>query len=234
MLIYLIDGDIMNLYDKNGNKIKLNMIENSWETEHSKIYKLIDNSCIKTFKDINHNYDEEAFKILMEIDSPNFYHIYKLFYNIKKTKFKGYQAEYYKQEQTDILTLPTYYTLDNLYNLKDLFKKLTEKHILVSDTHEDNVILQKSRIIIIDADLYTLSKLYDKEGLERRNLNALTYLFKALYYQALWEHHSTIDNYLYIEIINKLFNMKRNQDIEETYKKLAKYKYPIDFLRKNI
>ena len=54
----------------------------------------------------------------------------------------------YKNEEIDILTEDTTYTINNLYNLLLTVRTLTENNILISDTHTENVILDREKITI--------------------------------------------------------------------------------------
>lgn len=220
----------MKIYNEYGDKVQIANIDKTWTTLHANFSKTIDNKCQKLLKHNISDYNDEVFKILKNIGSDNIYKIYQLFYNKKRTKFLGYETEYYSKDIEDILTQETYYTLNNLYNMYNLFSKLTENSIVANDTHQDNVILQKNNMILIDADYYFKSNL-SKEKIELMNLKALAYIFKSLYNQTITDYHPNLlpssDN------ISNLFNIKSKNDLDKICKKLSKHKYPLDYLSKS-
>lgn len=199
---------------------------------HGNVYKVSDNTCLKVYKTID-EIDLETLSLLKYLKLKNYYQIYDFYYD-KEGTFKAHTMEYYPSEEIDILTEDTLYTLDNLFNLLSSVNILNQNHVFISDSHSENVILNKDGITIIDADLYRLNSFFKQLSLEMHNLNALKYLFESLYIDALKKYHPEYYNKLSVAIIKDTFKLYGTLAATDTYKMLSQYKYPIDYLKKRI
>ena len=227
----------MRLYKEDGHSflfIEENVIG---EGAFGKIYKL-DDICYKIFieslpkyKD-NSEFSVEVFNILKKLNLKNFYQLYEVFYNKTLTSILGYSSKYYKNENIDIITMPTDYTLNNLYNMYDSIKKISELGILMVDSHDGNVIMNSKEITIIDTDLYyKVDTPFYHTHLLYSNIKSLLSLYKTLYYSSIDEHHDE-DFSKYTKNVESIFNPYEKDAIDVACKKLIKYKYPIDYLRR--
>lgn len=201
---------------------------------YGKVYKISPDICLKIFKYNEENFKPEVFKILKELSLPNFYELHDFFTISPSSSFiKAYTAKYYLKEEIDILTTKTDYTLNSLYSLYNAFVTLTLHNIWTKDTHSDNIIYQKDKIIIIDTDMYSINRFHSPSHLMYLNMKALSFLFSSLYFEALEKnYYSPINMDLYRGIIYDLFTIRTIEDVDRTCTKLAEYQYPIDYIRK--
>ncbi len=213
-----------NFYDENGEKNINYTVDKSINGGNcGRIFKLDENTLLKYF--IRGEYDEAAFKTIMNMNLDNFYKIYKLLYN-SEGKFVGYTMKSYKDENIDILTMPTDYTLDNLIKLSNSVKRLSDNNILINDMREGNSVMDSNNITIIDIDLYKKVNNIDIYDLSNLNKKYLFHLFAGLYFKSLCTYHDAFksDNL----VIDSLFNGEN--DTSDICKRLVKYKYPIDYI----
>lgn len=214
------------LFDLN----KKNIIDGGDTGLYGNIYSIGEDKCLKRLKHLG-DIDHIIISWIRDLKLKNFYEIYDILFD-KKGNFNGYIMKYYKKEEIDILSMPTSYTLNNMYNIYKSILKLTEEHIHVSDMHEGNVILDSSNVTVIDVDLYHFSSfmLYDK--LLEFNVNAVRSLFKRIYFKDIFEYYG--DNcYEYSLIIDDLYSkINSKAGLEVFFSKLDKYKYPIDYIKK--
>lgn len=226
----------MFLYNESGKKVRyiINKDNTIGQGLYGSVHRLSANECIKIYKRKNIlEIEPEVLKAIRDLCLNNFYEIYSLLYT-KEGSFKGYTMKYYDDYDIDILTTTTEYTLDNLYSLRDSIQKMTENNIYIHDMHTGNIILGDSEITVIDADLYTFNRFYDGNVLRIKNLTVLNNLFVEIYMDAIKKYHNEYFNYDTSEIIRQLFNSFSEQTTYKMSKRLIKYKYPIEYLRKNI
>lgn len=222
----------MQLYDKDGNVIKFSTDRKIEEGKiYSNIYKVSEEECIKIFKNTSDELTLEILSLIRDLNLPSFYSIHDFYFD-RNRDFKAYTMEYYKKDNIDILTMPTDYTLSNLYAIYNDIERLTDENVVVSDLHSGNVILNRDGITVIDADLYYQLFNAERYKLERKNLLALIYLFKDLYFGALDTFHNGSDTSIYFDSIRNLFDSYDADSIHRVYKKLSRYKYPIDYISK--
>jgi hypothetical protein len=220
----------MILYDKNQNKEVINIISRINSGQHGIVYRTSKTECIKVYND-HYSINIEVLELIKELKLKNFYDILKLYY-ARSGIFKAIKMKYYHEEDIDILTMPTEYTLDSLYALQKSAEILTQNNIQIEDTHTGNIILTNEGIIVIDVDLYSFNKFRTLNELQNRNIGKIGYVFKELFAESFFDNHSDIKNINTIEVICELFSYITPQSIEKTYKKLVKYKYPIDYILK--
>ena len=212
------------LYTEDGDIFIYNLKERIGSGGDGKIYLLNNDNCLKIFRSPHFEYARNIIDIISNLNMDGIYRIYNLLYNNKR-EFIGYEMKYYQKEDIDILTMPIDYTIDNLiklYNLADIFGKY---NIVMHDLLCINIILNSDGITVIDADGYY----FDKYGTKSHNKSNVNSLFRDLYKKSLEYNHNIISRDL-TDNINDLF---AGGNVERTYKKLIKYKYPIDYLRKN-
>lgn len=206
------------------------------EGTYGKIYLTSDNKCLKVFKESisrkdKDYFDEDVFNIIRQLKLKNFYKLYDLYYNKTLTKILGYLSEYYQKEDIDILTMPVDYTLNNLCNLYDSFLLLSKYNICISDVSMENTIINTREIRVIDTDLYYKDNKSSTIELLKNNIYTLGDLFICIYISSLKE--TDINKRIkMIEKIQRLFTINSTFGVEPVIKKLIKYKYPIDYLRK--
>lgn len=222
----------MFLYNEDNERVRFRTSEDNFidKGQYGSVYRVSTLACAKVYKNSPVEIDPEVLKTIRGLSLRNFYEIYDLLYT-KGGKFKGYLMKYYDSFDIDILTMPTAYTLDNLYALRDAMAKLTSSNIWVVDLHEDNVILGESIMTVIDADLYTFNNFYSAEKLKVKNTKAINSLFFNIYILAINKYHQEYARYDISKSIIELFSAISEMDTFTMTKRLMKYKYPIDYLR---
>lgn len=206
------------------------------EGEYGRVYLTSDNKCLKIFKQSisrkdKMSFDEDVFNIIRKLKPKNIYTLGDLYYNKSLTRILGYLSEYYSKEDINILTMPVDYTFDNLCSLYDSFVLLSEYNIRISDTCQQNVILNNNGITIIDTDFYYIDANSNKLAIKKSNIYDLGELFSWIYMNSLKETDFNKRSAM-IDKIEKLFIPIGTFGVEPVIKKLAKYKYPIDYLQK--
>ena len=206
------------------------------EGEYGRVYLTSDNKCLKIFKHSisrkdKMSFDEDVFNIIRKLKPKNIYTLGNLYYNKSLTRILGYLSEYYSKEDINILTMPVDYTFDNLYSLYDSFVLLSEYNIRISDTCPQNIILNNNGITIIDTDFYYIDANSNKLAIKKSNIYDLGELFSWIYMNSLKETDFNKRSAM-IAKIERLFMPIDTFGVEPVIKKLAKYKYPIDYLHK--
>ena len=212
------------LYTEDGNICIYNIKERIGSGGDGKIYLLNNGNCLKIFRSPHFECARNIINIISDLNIDGMYRIYNLLYNDKK-EFVGYEMKYYKKGDIDILTMPMDYTIDNLiklYNLADIFG---EYNIVMHDLLCINIILDNNGITVIDADGYY----FDKHGTKSHNKSIVNSLFKDLYHKSLEYNHNIVTT----ETTKNVENLFIGGNVDCVYKKLKKYKYPVDYLRKN-
>ena len=206
------------------------------EGEYGRVYLTSDNKCLKIFKQSisrkdKMSFDEDVFNIIRKLKPKNIYTLGDLYYNKSLTRILGYLSEYYSKEDINILTMPVDYTFDSLCSLYNSFILLSEYNIHVSDACPQNVILNNNGITIIDTDFYYIDANSNKLAIKKSNIYDLGELFSWIYMNSLKETDFNKRSAM-IDKIEKLFIPIGTFGVEPVIKKLAKYKYPIDYLQK--
>lgn len=229
----------MELYTINKTKYNFDIDISFNQGFYGKIYLFNNSKCLKIFKEpVQRNnqidFEEKTYNQIKKLKLDNFYKLYDLYYNRELTKILGYLSKYYQSENVDILTMPTEYTLDNLCKLYNSFKKLSEHHIYTNDIHSGNVIINSKDIIVIDTDLYYKSSIETIDVILKENIYNLSDLFVDIYLSSLSKYNfpNKYDKVNITSKIQTLFTMNTISGTDSVIKKLIKYKYPIDYLKK--
>lgn len=220
----------MVLYDENGIKETITIRNKLGEGLDGRVYQISEEECLKVYKR-KPEIDIEVLKIIASLNLDNYYEILKLYYK-KNNILSAIKMKYYEKEDIDILTTPSEYTLNNLYKILSSADKLSQNNILIEDSHSGNIIMTKNKIIIADVDLYSFSHFYKERELRRKNIQKIGYLFNEIYNEAVADYHEELKNFLVAELIRKLFTLVSPLQVEQVYRELSKYKYPIDYIKK--
>ena len=223
-----MDGYSVILFNENNEKKHYPIDHYCVDGTYGYVYRIDDDTCIKLFSD-DFSFDLSIIKTVRDLKLTNFYQIYDILFD-SDNHYSGYTMKYYQSEDVDIIKMPTSYTLDNLYRLYDAIEKLTKKGIYAYDFDVHNVIMNNKDITAIDVDIYYYYDEAKKEQLAKDNYKLLLHLFKALYYEKIkMLGFSFQDNE---DLLNYLFD--ENKEISNIEKKLIKYKYPIDYIRRKM
>lgn len=226
----------MFFYTKNKEKVEYNLDIPLDEGCFGKIYLVEKDKCLKKFNEPIHRkdkktFDEDIYNLIKGLKLSNIYVLHDLYYNKYLTMILGYLTKYYEKEDINILTMPVAYTLNNLCSLYESFKILSEHNIYTNDVHMGNIIVNSKSITIIDTDLFYKDDYVSSEKIFDFNISILGTMFVELYISCI----NSKDKYERIRLaekILKLFLMNSEYGVEPVIKKLCKYKYPIDYLRK--
>lgn len=224
------------LYNSLGKKIIYNNDETIDSGAYATTYKGQNNLCIKVWNsDGLGTLDCNTFKYIKKLNLPNYYYLRSMLYSSRKEAILrrnpcGYYYPYIKSEDIDILTMPVSYTLDNLDGLFRSICILTSRNIRCIDLQAENVILNKEGITAIDIDLYSRNCELSMDLLKKYNFYDLENLFIDLYFDALRRHY--LDNDKLFSLLSSLFMIYDYDGIQGVSKKLKKYKYPIDYIKK--
>ncbi len=176
---------------------------------------------------------------LRKITHPNLYKIRNFYYSSRDelAYVKAYDMDYYEPEDIDILTMPMDYLLDNMSDLCKLANEMVLHSILITDTHEGNVILKKNRMILIDADRWVIDNgQFNLDYLKADNNRALVHLLFRLYYSALINSGKMAKNSYYPSGngYNKVLRQLECTTIEDVLKEHQIFKYPIDYIEAKV
>ena len=243
MLLYLAVGDTVDFYDKDGNIVHYEGKKLPKKSSRSDFYEIDENTLLKVFISfLSRNiWDIEVFNKLMEINHDNFYKIFKLLYNLCTGKDKElYDGNYvhacliqsHKQDVDNILEMPIEYFLDNFSNLYELTKIISQKYIRMYDLHGGNIILNKDRMVIIDADYYYR---YDSPFVFDYNKKDLFTALRGIMLEALKNNYSFSDPYdrlARVRVIDNIFNYSNNPTIVKSM--IRSYKKPIDYINRSV
>lgn len=218
-------------YNQDGKKVCYSCDKLIGKGAQGKIYKIDNDKCLKHYYTGSScfRYDVDIFNKIMELDLDNFYKIYELLFEVNGL-FKGYVMKYYEKNKIDILTMPVDYTIDNFLKLYDSVKKLSDASILVNDLGIGNVILNDKYITVIDVDLYSFKYSILNSEIFDVNSYILYKLFISLYWNSYCKHHLSLEYEYDRDMIKNLFMF--DEDKESVCRKLSRYKYPIDYLRR--
>lgn len=177
-------------------------------------------------KRLNHSHTNKVDELCYdysEIDNVN-----QLVENLNNYMIDGYKYVYIEEDKVDIFEMSSEYLIYNLSSLENFSASLTEQSVCAFDLKRDNTVFSNDKIILIDLDCLYKEELASIDMIKKYNDNALIDLFKDLF--------KTCPSYLYQynNEITDLFNMdKKEKTITASVsKKLAKYKRPIDYIRR--
>ena len=219
-------------YDKDGKELFYDIDRATKCGQFGQIYKVSDDKCIKIFDEAdkfnNLIADVNAFTELMNIDSNNFYKIYKLLY-ADIGYIEGYLMKYYYKSIDNILEEPMEYLLDNFNRLYEVTKEITKKKISMDDLHSGNLLLTKDDIVINDADNYQFDK---SIFLMNKNKKKLYNAFMGLLYWHFIFNYGKEQSEECRNIVKDLF--RGSNSTKTIHNKLRSYKKPIDYFKNNL
>ena len=122
----------------------------------------------------------DAILKIKELNLDNFYKIFDVLIlnNGKHDYLKAYKMEKILEEPINLNKVPMDFLITNIKVLINSMKLLSDNYIIVNDLHEDNLIINKDGIYVIDCDSYKYNREYDKELIYYSNVE---YLKKAIY-----------------------------------------------------
>lgn len=199
------------------------------------VYRFSNQRCIKIYNEaLNKKFITEIKKI-RKLKLNKFYEIYDILYN-SKGEFKGYTMKYYKSTDLNMLTMPTDYLLENLYDLLKSFAVLSSNGLKSRDLNRNNVIVNNSGIYVIDIDDYVAEEDVSRSILFEENTEEVIKLFEDLMAFSIVKYFEkpSLLKRKYIEENRVLFSLDNPLNADNIPKKLVKYKYPIDYFRSKV
>lgn len=223
------------LYDENNKSVLPLPIIKVGEGSTSKVYRLSLDKCVKIYNEACNEKFSKEIKMIRDLNLMNFYKIYSLLYN-KNGDIAGYIMKYYHKEGINLLIMPTDYLLDNLNILLKSFAILSDNNIRCCDLHRNNVILNTSGIYVIDADDYLFEEETSKSTLLSENTEEVVKLFEDLMALSISRYFGKpcISKGKFIRENYNLFSLNDSTRTDGIFKKLVKYKYPIDYFKSKV
>lgn len=232
----------MQYYNSKGELVEYNFNYAFSQGDCARVYKKDDIIFKKYYSNLkNGRISYDIFEMLKSIDNPHLLSLLDTFYikdevidyerfknDIRSFIIDAYTYKFVGEDNIDILTMPTDYTLDNLSEIEKLIEHLTSLHIQVLDLKRDNSLLTNDRIILIDPDLFNKCDIA-MDNLKAHNNIMLMILFKSIFLLSLSGDKSIIKG------IYRLFEIEdfNSQSLSyEVSRKLTGYKRPIDYLRR--
>ena len=216
---------LANFYDKNG-KLKRYHIHGYVENSNA-IFKIDNGECLKWITDSKVK-DPQVNERISDLKPKGFYQISDVLYD-KNGVYSAFTMKLCQKDHTDIVLMPTEYTLENLYNLFVSFYGLAFENIVASDMCSNHAIVNEDGITIVKTDGFYLSRGIDKKMIVDSNYKKLLYLFRDIYLNSLYYKHDYTTDSGVSRIVYDLFDNK--EDLISVEKKLTDYKYPIDYIQ---
>lgn len=170
--------------------------------------------CIKIFKCKISDSSASVLQTIKVIRDPNLYCIHNLYYDSKAltAHVKAYD--------------------NNFHDLCKLAERLSLYKIIVNDLHEKSVIMQRNRLIVIDADRWFKCDTFNYDYLVSENYRAIVHLLMRLYYRELvnFGKIEPLENNIYDKVLENLESIKAQKIFQE----LSGYKYPIDYIEAKV
>ncbi len=127
---------------------------------HATVYKYKD-IAIKAYNNSNVVITKEIFEALKEIKLNAFLDLidcaYYPYFCLEDEYIKSYSYKYVDKSDTKCIDMPLEYTLNSLYELEKVMKRLNELKIKIIDAHGGNCIPTNDNIVIIDPDRFEFS-----------------------------------------------------------------------------
>ena len=223
-------------YDKDGNELFFKLVKPFNNGIYGEAYRVSEDEVVKLFIESEPGDevidDVEAFEILMSLDLPNFYKVYKLLYSYIKC-IEGYLGKYYQIEPLNIFEMPIDYLLDNFNGIYETMKEITKNKINMCDLHGKNFFLTKDSIIISDADFYYHDpSIYLLNENKKRLYNAFCELLVNMFYGFYKRNLPRKEYRECVKSIYSLFDVDNSPEILNS--KLRSYKKPIDYLHSQV
>ena len=112
---------------------------------------------------------------IRKLNLENFYKIYDVLVKNNGTYsyLSAYKMNKILPDDTSLLDSKIDYFITNIRIIMNGLKTLSENHILTYDLHEENIIINKDGITVIDCDSYKYNPEYDKDLIYKNNLAEL-------------------------------------------------------------
>ena len=240
----------MKYYDRNcqTTEFDIQQMEKVGKGECAQVYRYQSDKILKVYFSttvLEARLQPRVFDILKDIENEHLMKIYQLYsdmnylsqilYKMKCLSFTtdAYTAEYYQEQKINALEEPTEYLLDNVKELEDLFDIFTKKQAITWDVKRANTVMDSNNIIIIDPDLFYISKLSNVYTARTNKMNLLRLVRSILYWASTEQQdYQKLEREITIELDETNISGKTNVT-DYLYKKLKYSKKPIDYFRKN-
>lgn len=199
--------------------------------QFSNVYKH-DDTILKIYKDdigIRNYMSIRNFKFLRECDIPNFvklidyYHMFKGRIE-KHLPMDAYTMEFVKDKKIELSDMSTEYLLDICKKLEETLEELSNKHILIEDAHEGNILFTENGVTIIDVDQFLHINLLTKRFIYQLNKEKIIKsindtLIHEIYFNGFKGFFKFITPSMKSSLTNDIMEYLKAEEIEESVKK---------------
>ncbi len=165
----ILDTDKYLKYDTGGN---------------STVYKNINSNVLfKVYRfDSKYRYHmgKNTFEMLKKLDIPNLVKLYDYYFLYKQKinaflPMDAYTMELVDGKRIELIDMDKEYISQVLMQLDETLQKLTDKKILIGDSHKDNIIFNENGATLIDLDQFMKMNLFSKRSIYSFNKSGLMY-----------------------------------------------------------
>ena len=160
---------------------------------------------------------------IKELNLDNFYKIYDVLTlnNGKYDYLKAYKMEKIEDDKVNLTRVSIEFFIDNIKKLMNSLRILSDNYILVYDLYDDNLIINKDGMYVIDCDSYKYVTEYEKDLVYYNNLE---YLKKAIF-EHLYKHTNILRRH-------KLCMLFNNNDLDSILEKVKNSNSIHEYLKK--
>lgn len=178
---------------------------------------------------------EEVFNKLKEVNNPCFVNFMDLIKVKRRGKeiVDGYTYKYIEEVGDYMIDLPMEYTYETLHQFQKLLEQFNELKVFVDDAYEDNLVLSKDGLVIIDPDIYSIYKGEDLNELRKHNKEFLLYYLIDLWedeYYRKYNLERTNNNVKKFGLVEKLVLGNDELNIETNLRQRLNYKNPDELI----
>lgn len=152
----------------------------------------------------------------------------------KKYSIDAYTCEYIKPDDLDILTTPTNYILENMYEISKILSYFASKNVKAYDMKASNTILQNDKMVLIDLDCWRRVDI-EEFALNKINQRMLITLLQSLFSDDIDKKYYAIKKSgTYESTLYQLFyelQLSGENKFKLIYDFFSGYKYPIDAIK---
>ncbi len=246
----------MRYYDSQGNLVEFDGLKSGHYGYNSEIMKLSDGSVYKKyFQDTGEENRIliEVFEFIKQINNDHMVKLLERFYQAHNSidaediknhpeqyVIDAYTYEWVENDGTNVFNMPIDYLTDNLRDLLLFADILSSYGLYMIDVKMENIVLNKSGMVLIDPDIYTFAsevsyKRFDVVDVDfevkKWNRKAIIELFKSLCCMEL-KHLEEMKSAEVV--INELFeevSWLEEYDPSIVSKKLSRFATPLEYAR---
>ena len=173
--------------------------------------------------------DTEPFIKIKSLNLDNFNKILDVLIRYKGeiSYIKAYKVEEIKLDDTILIKAPIDFFIGNMKILMNSLKILSDNYIMTRDLYEDNLIVNKDGITVIDFDLYKKVTNYPTELIYEHNINEL----KVAIYHLLKDELKRVSHFSFIKR-KRLYRLFKDNDLDTIINELNGKETIYQYLKK--